>query len=127
MCKDCGGICARLDAMIAEFLEHLGEREIGFSAGYRSRFHSTNVTGITGPADMTALSELVEEAACIGLTPQQLENELIRSTGFGTAVQEWIRKQKTPNGLVRKIILTSAERILRNHGAQPELTLLRAA
>ncbi len=126
MCEDCGGICARLDAMIDEYLELMGKYESGFSAGYRSRFHSTNVKGITGAADVTSLKALVEEAACIGMTSQALEVELSKRTGFKEAVSLWIREEKTPNGLVRKIILTNAEAILHECGAVPELSLAMA-
>ncbi len=119
MCIDCGGICAVLDRMIDEYLSSGHEEGPG-----RRFFHPTSVPGQTGPEDTTALSDLIEQAACIGMTPQQLEDELISCSGFAEPVANWVREQKVPNGMVRKIILTNAEMIIRERGAQPSKSLV---
>ena len=131
MCEDCGGICAIFDRMIEDAIRASG-RTVGFSEGYRSRFHSTNVKGITGadgPKDEASLHDLVEEAACIDMTPQELEAELSRRSGLGESISLWIREKRVPSGMVRKIILTNAEDIIREHGARPKhsVSMLEAA
>ena len=132
MCEDCGGICAIFDRMFREYAEEVLGQSYDFSEGYKSKFHSTNVKGITGTdgkADSTNLAELIEQAACIGMTPQELETELAKRSGFGEAATLWIKEQKVPCGMVRKMLLQNVEAIIREHGARPQhsMEMLEAA
>lgn len=138
MCEDCGGICAILDRMILEHvtmsgkppeeLREIGEMLDGVNREKSRYFHPTEYVGGSTSWDDTAnLSDLVEQAACIDMTPQDLEDEIAKRCGFVEAVKSWIQEKKTPNGMIRLIILRNAELIIREHGARPQLTLLEAA
>lgn len=115
MCDECGAIiCAIFDRMIARELSLLGA-DIGTHRGV----HPTNVAKATGVSDTNDFHRLVGQSMDIGLTPQEMETELIRRTGYPDAVSQWIKEKKIPCGLVRKIILTNVEAILRERGARP--------
>lgn len=124
MCTSCGGICAIVDRMIAEYRRQVTQEA---ESSHRRYFHPTEASGMSGGEDTTSLAKLVEEAACIGMTPQELENQLKHDSGFAEPVAAWIQERQVPNGMVRKIILTNAERIIREYGAKPQLTLLETA
>lgn len=135
MCEDCGGICAVLDRLILSHLAMTGQptpevsAEDYLNAGGTKRkyFHPTEYIGARSGDDTMSFFDFIEEAARIGMTPQQLETEIASRCGFPEAVSSWIREEKIPNGMVRKIILTNAEIVVRKHGAKPQMTLLEAA
>ncbi len=121
MCEDCGGICAVLDRMIDEYLRMVD------GGRHRRFFHPMEIPGKNSATDSTTLSQFVEQAACIDMTPQELEAELVKRSGFAESVQGWLQEKRVPNGMIRKIILTNAEMIIRERGARPRLTLLKVA
>ena len=70
--------------------------------------------GSSSADDAVELRRLLESAANIGMTVQDMEVELAMRTGFGDAVRNWVQENQTPNGMVRKIILNSAKAIVGN-------------
>ena len=75
---------------------------------------------------MNGFNEMVQAATGIGYQPGEFMNELAKRSGFKDHVHNWARG-KIPNGLARKIILTCAEEMIRERGAQPQMSLLEQA
>ncbi|MCA9367957.1 hypothetical protein KC887_06895 [Candidatus Kaiserbacteria bacterium] len=120
MCDHCGAvICAIFDRMIMREVAFLAVAA-RFSEGYRPKYYSLNVAGITSGEDADRLSELVARAEDIGMDVVSLEAEICARTKMPEPVKMWIRDEQVPNGLVRKIILTNVEEILKERGAQPQ-------
>ena len=68
--------------------------------------------GSSSVNDAVELRRLLESAANIGMTVQDMEAELAMRTGFEDAVRNWVQENQTPNGMVRKIVLNSARAIV---------------
>ena len=78
----------------------------------RRYIHPTTLPGSSSAIDTVELRRLLEHAANIGMTAQDMEDALATRTGFGDAVHNWVQQIQTPNGMVRKIILNSAKAIV---------------
>ncbi len=78
----------------------------------RRYIHATTLPGSSSANDAVELRRLLKHAANIGMTAQDMEDELAMRTGFGDAVRNWFQENQTPNGMVRKIILNSAKAIV---------------
>jgi hypothetical protein len=78
----------------------------------------------TAQDNTTQLSELLAEASCIDMTPEELGIAIKELTGYEAAIDGWIKEGKIPNGMMRRVILTNAETIIRERGLQPQKTLL---
>lgn len=76
-------------------------------------------------ATKTGFKAMVEAATGIGYEPGEFLAVLAEKSGFKDHVHNWARGT-IPNGLARKVILTCAENIIRERGAQPTLSLLAA-
>jgi hypothetical protein len=127
MCNQCGAnLCAIFDRLVADYFRDFPaaspeeERQ-------RPKYIPMDVRNAPDSAgDFASLTKLVEHAPEIGLPRMTFLAELSERSGFGNAIQMWMR-EKVPNGLVRKIILSCAEQILREHGAMPTMSMQLAA
>ena len=86
----------------------------------RRYIHATTISDSSGMNDTVELRGLVEHAAVVGMTAQAMEDELATRTGFEDAVRKWVQEKRTPNGMVRKIILNSAKAIVSAVEAESE-------
>jgi hypothetical protein len=68
------------------------------------------------------LQDLMDHVDDVGLTPLEFRQLLDKKTQLPEKIREWL-EGKTPNGLMRKIILAAAEMILREYGARPQYSL----
>ncbi len=119
MCDHCGAvICTIFDRMIAREIAFL-QAIAHLSESRRPTYYSLEI-GTTGRHDTDKLSDLVAQAKDIGLSPNEMEQELCRRTKMLEPVRGWIAGRFVPNGLARKIILTNVEQILTERGARPE-------
>ena len=74
--------------------------------------HPTTIPGSSSVNDTAEFRRTLEYAVSIGMTEQDMEDELATRTGYGDAARNWVQENQTPNGLVRKIILDSAKAIV---------------
>lgn len=79
----------------------------------RRYIHSTSIAGETGAADTNKLRALLDRASSSGMTAREFEDELARLTGFEDVVRAWFQLEETPNGLIRKVILSCAKQIVK--------------
>lgn len=130
MCNACEtAICAIFDALVAGYYRdfpppmprnHDGEH-------VRPKYMQMDVTDAPKVnANFESLAELIKRAPGIGFKPWEFKTELAKRSGFGEQIEAWANQDKIPNGLARKIILSCAEDILLERGAQPRLSLKAA-
>lgn len=84
-------------------------RTIGMARTYT---HVMSFHGATGETDTEELRRLMRHAADLGLSARSMEEALCVKTGFEEAVRTWIHETRTPNGVVRRIILNGAREIV---------------
>lgn len=129
MCDTCEtAICLLFDELVRDyyidFPPRLPHREPSSS---RPKYVSTEFSGTArAAASEERFGEMVQAATGIGYESGEFMAELGRLSGYKEHVHNWARG-KVPNGLIRKIILTRAEMMIRERGAQPTLTLRQAA
>ncbi len=119
MCTQCDGICLMFGRLVLDLrrdsqpVQPQSERRT-FIPLELGRVHNV-------PHEYTSLGELIK------MVPDRwnFKKELATRSGYGEVVEAWA-KGWVPNGCVRKIILTCAEQILRENGAEPAVSLLAA-
>ena len=125
MCEICDGICRIFDALVSEYYRDfppISEEE----ERNRPKYMPLDVRNAPkAAASFTALKDLLDRAGDIGFRGWQFKAELVKRSGYGEWIDSWTNG-KVPNGLVRKIILSCAEDIIRERGAQPSLSLKAA-
>jgi hypothetical protein len=119
-------MCEQCMTDICLFMDRLIEWELSGKPGREAAF-KMDVTDKDLAVPATAFREMVEAATGIGYQPGEFMNELGLRSGFKDGVSNWARNAVLPNGLARRVILQCAEMIIRERGAQPNLTLLKAA
>ena len=126
MCSTCETmICAMFDRLAADYFRSFPPVER--DEHRRPKYMPADVSNAAeSAASKNGFSEMADAADGIGMTRMAFLTELSQRTGFGDAVMGWATG-KIPNGLVRKIILTAAEDILRERGASPEYRMAEAA
>jgi len=128
MCTQCvTDICAVFDALVLSYWnDHPPVRDD--TDRLRPKYMQMDVRNAPkAAAEFETLAELVARAPGIGLQPAELTAELAVRTQMGDVVDDWVCRGKIPNGLARKIILSAAEDILCERGAQPQYSLKQAA
>lgn len=126
MCDTCEAlICAPFNTLVSDYFRdhpHLAAEP----EAYRSKFMPLDVRNAPKSATSTsAFKKLVAGATAIGYTPEEFLATLSSRSQFSEQVANWM-EDRLPNGLARMVILTCAEKIIREAGAAPELTLLAA-
>jgi hypothetical protein len=131
MCDECGGrVCAMLDGLIADYWRDFprrAPRDFNLAEAHRPRYVPMDVRNAPKSAERPmGLLELAEHADDMGLSRDEFVSELKLRSQYAGPIDGWL-SGKLPFGLIRKIILTCAEQILREQGARPQYSLLQAA
>jgi len=129
MCKSCiTGICAFFDALVADY-----HRDFPPAPAHdeervrRPKYMPMDVSNAPeSAASKDGFNNMALAADGIGMSRMEFLTGLSQRCGFGAAIMGWAQG-KIPNGLARKVILTAAEEILRENGAQPKRTMQDAA
>lgn len=133
MCDVCETrICMLFDELVAGYYRDFPNeqpRNTAFDTDVRRSKYVSLEIGTRAEADETLnrFKDMVEAAVGIGYDPGEFMNRLGEMSGYGDWVRDWARNNKIPNGLVRKIILTCAEKLIRENGAAPRLSFAQAA
>lgn len=127
MCDTCETlICVLFDVLVRDYFRDFPARQEDVPA-HRPTYIRLDVRNAAeSAATKTGFKDMVEAATGIGYDSGEFLNVLAAKSGFKDHVHNWARGT-IPNGLARKIILTCAEKIIRERGAQPTLSLLEAA
>jgi hypothetical protein len=134
MCEECRtGICALFDGLVrgyfTEFRPELLPRpgEFDLSEKKRPKYMPADVGNAPeSAATKDGFSKMADAADGIGFTRMEFLTELSNRSGYGEWIMKWAGGE-IPNGIVRKIILTCAEDVLKEHGARPEMSMKLAA
>ncbi len=127
MCDTCETlICVLFDNLVRDYFRDFPEPQEAARA-YRPTYMRLDVRNAAeSAATKTGFKAMVEAAAGIEYDPGEFLAVLAEKSGFKDHVLNWARGI-IPNGLARKVILTCAENIIRERGAQPTLSLQLAA
>ena len=125
MCTTCETlICAIFDRLVVQYFLEFPPTD---DESRRPKYMPMDVRDAPNAATTVEdFTKMVEASTGIGYDPNEFMHELGRQTELPEQVANWARG-KIPNGLARRMILTRAEMMIRERGAAPELTLLRAA
>ncbi len=126
MCDTCETlICMLFDALVSDYFRDFPEPQEDASRQRATYMRLDVRNAAESAATKTGFNAMVEAATGIGYDPGEFLAVLAEKSGFKDHVHNWARGT-IPNGLARKIILTCAENIIRERGAQPTLSLLAA-